>query len=461
MSMRKLIPTSRLGAGRPGVGRIGTARRAAVRNQAFQAGLTPLPVRPDSWVLIPALLLLSTGVVMVGSASIAIAEGQGVASYHYLLRHLLYIAMGVALALSLRVIPMAFLERISRPLMALSVLLLLMVFVPGLGHTVNGSARWIRLGLLNFQAVEAVKLMVIIYLAGYLARKAQLVQTRFFDTLKPLIFAGLLSVILLLQPDMGSAAVITAIVAGMVWLAGAAWRHIFVLGLLTLPAFGFAAMEPYRLRRIVSFMDPWADPFASGFQLTQALIAVGRGELFGVGIGASIQKLFYLPEAHTDFVFAVLAEEFGLLGVACVLLLFLVLVLRSLRLSRLAAEAGMPFHACMAAAFGIWLGCQAFINVGVNMGLLPTKGLTLPFLSYGGSSMLILFAMMGLVLRIELELVLRHHGHLGDLGRLLAGLQPCRGWNIPGHVDVGSRQWGLAANIRRTSQHHQEPCFFE
>ena len=160
--MRKLIPTSRIGTGRAGAGGIGTARPAAVRNQAFQAGLTPLPVRPDSWVLIPALLLLATGVVMVGSASIAIAEGQGVASYHYLLRHLLYIAMGVALALSLRLIPMAFLERISRPLMALSVLLLLMVFVPGLGHTVNGSARWIRLGLLNFQAVEAVKLMVII-----------------------------------------------------------------------------------------------------------------------------------------------------------------------------------------------------------------------------------------------------------------------------------------------------------
>ncbi len=409
--MRKLIPTSR-----PGAGRIGTARRAAVRNQAFQAGLTPLPVRPDSWVLIPALLLLSTGVVMVGSASIAIAEGQGVASYHYLLRHLLYIAMGVALALSLRVIPMAFLERISRPLMALSVL------VPGLGHTVHGSARWIRLGLLNFQAVEAVKLMVIIYLAGYLARKAQLVQTRFFDTLKPLLFAGLLSVILLLQPDMGSAAVITAIVAGMVWLAGAAWRHIFVLGMLTLPAFGFAAMEPYRLRRIVSFMDPWADPFASGFQLTQALIAVGRGELFGVGIGASIQKLFYLPEAHTDFIFAVLAEEFGLLGVIAVLGLFMVLVTRIMVIGSMAHRNNRPFAGFVAYGIGLWIGLQAVVSVGVNLGMLPTKGLTLPLISSGGSSMLMTLVALGVVLRIKYELD-RDNGVFSISRRKVAGVK--------------------------------------
>jgi cell division protein FtsW len=394
--MRKMIASSRTTPGRVG--------RGHIRNQAFQAGLTPLPVRPDSWVLIPALLLLATGIVMVGSASIAIAEGQGVASYHYLLRHLLYIAMGVGLALSLRVIPMAFLERISRPLMALSVLVLLMVFVPGLGHTVNGSARWIRLGLLNFQAVEAVKLMVIIYLAGYLARKAQLVQTRFFDTLKPLIFAGVLSVILLLQPDMGSAAVITAIVAGMVWLAGAAWRHILVLGMLALPAFGFAAMEPYRLRRIVSFMDPWADPFASGFQLTQALIAVGRGELFGVGIGASIQKLFYLPEAHTDFIFAVLAEEFGLLGVIVVLALFMMLVTRIMVIGSMAHRNSRPFAGFVAYGIGLWIGLQAMVSVGVNLGVLPTKGLTLPLISSGGSSMLMTLVALGVVLRIKYEL---------------------------------------------------------
>ncbi len=374
------------------------------RSQAFQTGSMPVPVSLDAWVLLPALMLLSIGIVMVGSASIAIAESQGVGTYHYLLRHLVFIATGISLALILKVIPMAFLERVSRPMLALSILLLLIVLVPGIGHTVNGSTRWIRLGFVNFQVVEAVKLMVIIYLAGYLARKAQLVQSRFFDTFKPLMYAGLLSAILLLQPDMGSAAVITAIVAGMVWLAGAAWRHIFVLGLLTLPAFGFAAMEPYRLRRIVSFMDPWADPFASGFQLTQALIAVGRGEMFGVGIGASIQKLFYLPEAHTDFIFAVLAEEFGLAGVIAVLLLFLLLVTRIMVIGIMAHRNDKPFAGFVAYGIGLWIGLQAMVSVGVNLGVLPTKGLTLPLISSGGSSMLMTLVAIGIVLRIKYEM---------------------------------------------------------
>jgi len=373
-------------------------------NQAFHSGSMPVPIRPDAWVLLPALLLLSVGIVMVGSASIAVAEGQGAGPYHYLVRHLVFIGTGVFLASTLRVIPMAFLERVSRPMLALSILLLLLVLVPGVGHTVNGSTRWIRLGLINFQVVEAVKLMVIIYLAGYLARKAQMVQSRFFDTFKPLLFAGLLSAILLLQPDMGSAAVITAVVAGMIWLAGAAWRHVFVLGLLALPAFGFAAMEPYRLRRIVSFMDPWADPFASGFQLTQALIAVGRGELFGVGIGASIQKLFYLPEAHTDFIFAVLAEEFGLLGVIAVLSLFLLLVTRIMVIGSMAHRNGKPFAGFVAYGIGLWIGLQALVSIGVNLGVLPTKGLTLPLISSGGSSMLMTMIAVGIVLRIKYEM---------------------------------------------------------
>lgn len=393
-----------------------TSTKIGTPRQARHIGSTVVKVLPDSWVLIPALLLLVIGIVMVGSASIAIAENQGVSTHHYLLRHLIYIAMGSALAMSFRVIPIAFLERVSRPMLLLSALLLLAVLVPGVGATVNGSTRWIRLGIVNFQVVEAVKLMVIIYLAGYLARKTGLVQTRFFDTLKPLIFAGILSVILLVQPDMGSAAVITAIVAGMVWLAGAAWRHIFVLGLLTIPAFAFAAMEPYRLRRIVSFMDPWADPFASGFQLTQALIAVGRGELFGVGLGASIQKLFYLPEAHTDFIFAVLAEEFGLAGVIVVLALFLLLVTRIMVIGIMAHRLNRPFAGFLAYGIGLWIGLQAMVSVGVNLGVLPTKGLTLPLISSGGSSMLMILLALGVVLRIKYELD-RDHGcqHKTDL----------------------------------------------
>ena len=381
-----------------------TAKRSAGRHQAFVPGSVPVAVRPDSWVLIPALVLLAIGIVMVGSASIAIAEGHGSPPHYYLARHLVFVAMGVVLALTLRIIPMAFLERISKPLALLSILFLALVLVPGLGHTVNGSTRWVRLGFVNFQMVEAVKLMVIIYMAGYLARKAEMVQTRFFDTFKPLVFAGVLSFILLLQPDMGSAAVITAIVAGMVWLAGAAWRHIFVLGLFALPVFGYAAMEPYRLRRITGFLDPWADEFGSGFQLIQALIAVGRGELFGVGIGASIQKLFYLPEAHTDFIFAVLAEELGLLGVIFVLALFLLLVTRIMVIGIMAHRKGRVFSGFVAYGIGLWLGLQALVNIGVNLGVLPTKGLTLPLISSGGSSMLMTLIAIGVVLRIKYEL---------------------------------------------------------
>jgi cell division protein FtsW len=379
-------------------------RKMAPIFQARHAGMAGTAHGLDSYVLIPVLLLLALGMVMVGSASIAIAEGQHVPVYFYLLRHTVFVALGFGLALSFRIVPIDFLERVSRPMMLLSTLLLLLVFVPGIGATVNGSTRWLRLGVVNFQAVEAVKFMAIIYVSGYLARKAGLVHTRFFDTLKPLIFAGALSVILLVQPDMGSAAIITAIIAGMIWLAGAAWRHLVVLGMLTLPAFGFAAMEPYRLRRIVSFMDPWADPFNSGFQLTQALIAVGRGEIFGVGLGASIQKLFYLPEAHTDFIFAVLAEEFGLMGVVFVLGLFALLITRIMIIGVMAHRTGRAFAGFLAYGVGLWLGLQAVVSIGVNLGVLPTKGLTLPLISSGGSSILMTMLAIGMVLRIKWEL---------------------------------------------------------
>jgi cell division protein FtsW len=361
-------------------------------------------VKVDAWLLVPVLLLVAAGLVMVGSASIAVAESHGVATYYYLLRHLVYVLLGLALATFFRSVPIDLLQRISRPMMALSVLLLLLVFIPGIGHTVNGSARWITLGVANFQVVEAVKIMVIIYMAGYLARKAEMVRTRFFDTFKPLVLAAMLTGILLIQPDLGSAAVITAIVGGMVWLAGAAWRHILVLGMAVLPVFGYAAMEPYRLRRIISFMNPWADPYDSGFQLTQALIAVGRGELFGVGLGASIQKLFYLPEAHTDFIFAVLAEEFGLLGVIFILTLFMLLVSRIMIIGLLAHRMEKPFAGNIAFGVGLWIGLQALVSMGVNLGVLPTKGLTLPLISSGGSSVLMTFLALGIVFRIRYEL---------------------------------------------------------
>ena len=377
---------------------------AVRQHQARKAGRVAPEMPVDLWLLIPVLLLVALGVIMVGSASVAVAENHGMSSSHYLIRHLIYLCLGFLLASSFRIIPIAFLERICMPMMLLAILSLLLVFIPGLGHTVNGSARWVRLGVLNFQVVEAVKIMVIIYMAGYLVRKSDQLKIRFFDTLKPLGFAGVLTLILLMQPDMGSAAVITAIVGGMVWLAGAAWRHIAVLVMLAAPVFGWAAMEPYRLRRIVSFMDPWADPYGSGFQLTQALIAVGRGELFGVGLGASIQKLFYLPEAHTDFIFAVLAEELGLIGVVIVLALFMLLVTRIMSIGAMAHAAGKPFAGNLAFGVGLWIGLQVMVSIGVNLGVLPTKGLTLPLISSGGSSILMICVALGIVFRIRYEL---------------------------------------------------------
>ena len=372
--------------------------------QAHRGSRLPGTTQVDAWLLVPVLLLVASGLIMVGSSSIAIADSHGVSTYHYLVRHIIYVVMGVMLAVIFRGVPVDSLERISRPLMWLSALVLLLVFIPGIGRSVNGSARWITVGFVNFQVVEAVKVMVIIYMAGYLVRKADMVKIRFFDTLKPLMLAAMLTGILLVQPDMGSAAVITAIVGGMVWLAGAAWRHLFLLGAIALPVFGFAAMEPYRLRRIVSFMDPWADPYNSGFQLTQALIAVGRGEVFGVGLGASIQKLFYLPEAHTDFIFAVLAEEFGLLGVIFILSMFMLLVTRIMIIGLMAHKAERPFAGNIAYGVGLWIGLQAFVSMGVNLGVLPTKGLTLPLISSGGSSVLMTFLALGIVFRIRYEL---------------------------------------------------------
>lgn len=379
-------------------------RKKNSKQQAHRGARTSKAVQVDAWLLLPVLLLLSAGLVMVGSSSVAVAEGLGVSTGHYLVRHLIYILLGLMLALAFRGIPVALLEKISQPLIGFSAVLLLLVFIPGLGHSVNGSARWIKLGIANFQVVEAVKVMVIIYMAGYLVRKAEQVRTRFFDTLKPLILAGMLTGLLLLQPDLGSAAVITAVVGGMVWLAGAAWRHLLLLAMMAAPVFGVAAMEPYRLKRIISFMDPWQDPFNSGFQLTQALIAVGRGEIFGVGLGASIQKLFYLPEAHTDFIFAVLAEEFGLVGVISILALFMLLVTRIMVIGLMAHRADRPFAGNVAYGIGLWIGLQALVSMGVNLGMLPTKGLTLPLISSGGSSVLMTLLALGIVFRIRYEL---------------------------------------------------------
>jgi cell division protein FtsW len=283
---------------------------------------------------------------------------------------------------------------------------------------VNGSRRWIRLGLFNFQPSELVRWLLLTYIAIYSVRhQAELKSSAqgFFKPLAVLVAAALL---LLLEPDFGAAVVLCVTGTAVLFVAGARLRDFLLVCAIGGAGIVVTAMSSgYRLQRLTTFLNPWADPFNSGFQLTQSLIAIGRGEWFGVGLGSSIQKLFYLPEAHTDFVFAVLAEELGLLGVALVVVAFLTLVLRSMRLSRVAADAGMPLHACIAAAFGVWLGLQAFINIGVNMGLLPTKGLTLPLMSYGRSSMLVTLAWVGMLLRVHHEVAASGKSAIGAEGR--------------------------------------------
>jgi cell division protein FtsW len=371
--------------------------------QAFR--LDQIEGRYDRGIFGAAVALAALGVVMVASSSIAIAEGLEVGPFHFLVRHLMFLGAGVVLALALARIELRFVERYSQLLLLLCFLLLFLVFVPGIGKSVNGARRWLNLGISGFQAVEAVKLMLIVWLASYLVRYREQVQQQWLGMLKPLGVAGALVVILLAQPDFGSAVLLCAIVGGMIWLGGVRVRNLVAPVLLALPVLGGAAMsEPYRVRRLTSFMDPWKDPFNDGFQLTQALIAIGRGEWFGVGLGGSIQKLYYLPEAHTDFIFSVIAEELGFVGILVVLALFVLLVGRAFALGLRAVELGRHFAGYCAFGVALWIGLQALVSIGVNLGLLPTKGLTLPLISSGGSSVLMTCAAVGLLLRVSFEL---------------------------------------------------------
>ncbi len=290
-------------------------------------------------------------------------------------------------------------------------MLLVVVLVPGLGHVVNGSRRWLRIAGANFQVSELARVLVLIYVASYAVRRESELRASFIGLAKPLALLVGVGALLLAEPDFGAATVLFATGFGLLFLAGARLRYVIAMTAIAAAGFGVLAVSSsYRLRRLTTFLDPWADPYNSGFQLTQSLIAIGRGEWFGVGLGESVQKLFYLPEAHTDFLFAVLAEELGLLGVIVTLGLFLGFIWRSFHIARLASEAGLKFPAYLAAGFGLWVGIQAFINIGVNMGVLPTKGLTLPLMSYGRSSLIVALAWVGLLLRVYHEACARQRG---------------------------------------------------
>jgi cell division protein FtsW len=278
------------------------------------------------------------------------------------------------------------------------------VLIPGIGHEVNGSRRWLRLAGVNLQVSEVARVLVLLWVADYAVRREKELRGTFTGLAKPLGLLCVFSVLMMLEPDFGAGSVLFAAGFGLLFLAGARLRWVLVCVLGASAMFGLLLVSAsYRMRRLTSFIDPWEHAFGSGFQLTQSLIAIGRGEWFGVGLGESVQKLLYLPEAHTDFLFAVLAEELGLMGVLLTLGLFLALVWRVFFVARLASEAGLKFASYLAAGFGLWVGIQALINIGVNMGVLPTKGLTLPFMSYGRSSLLVTLAWFGMVLRVHHE----------------------------------------------------------
>jgi len=380
--------------------------RAATQKAPGQATrLDAIGGRFDPWLLGLSCVLAGLGVVMVGSSSIAIGVDLEVGPFHFLIRHVVFLALGMGLALWLMRTELRTIEQHNQGLLLLCFVLLLLVFIPGIGRSVNGASRWINLGISNFQAVEAVKLMYIVWLASYLKRYSEEVSATWPAMLKPLGVAVLLMAILALQPDFGSLSLILAITGGMLVLGGVNMPRMFGPVLVLLPVLAILAIaEPYRVRRLTSFLDPWADPFNSGYQLTQALMAVGRGEWFGVGLGASVQKLSYLPEAHTDFILAVIAEELGFVGVCAVIALYAGLVGRALWLGLQCVDMRRHFSGYCAFGIALWIGLQSFVSIGVNLGLLPTKGLTLPLISSGGSSVLMTCAALGLLLRVSYEL---------------------------------------------------------
>jgi cell division protein FtsW len=361
-------------------------------------------IRIDAVMLSLVLGIVLLGLVMVTSASISIASQASSEPFLYLERQLLLTLIGALLGALVFCVRLEQLERASVPLLIGATALLVLVLVPGLGHSVNGSRRWLRLAGVSFQVSEVVRVIVLLYLASYAVRREKELRTSFKGLARPLALLACVAALLLAEPDFGAATVLFGSGFALLFLAGARLRYVLGMTLITAAGFATLAMSSsYRVRRLTTFLDPWADPYNSGFQLTQSLIAIGRGEWFGGGLGASVQKLFYLPEAHTDFLFAVLAEELGLVGVALTLALFVGLIWRSFYIARLAASAGLKFGAYIAAGFGLWLGIQAFINIGVNMGVLPTKGLTLPLMSYGRSSLIVALAWVGLVLRVYHE----------------------------------------------------------
>jgi cell division protein FtsW len=400
--------------------------------------------RHDPWLLLAIIGLAAFGIVMVASSSIAVADGHHIGEFYYLERHVAFLGLGGAIGLWIALkIELDTLERCSGWLMFFTFALLLLVFVPHIGMRINGARRWINLGISGFQPVELAKLTVVLYVASYLVRHRDSVETKFLGAVKPVAVAGLTAVLLLAQPDFGSAALIGIVTIGMLWLGGARMRNLVIMGLPAVPLGAWLALSTdYRVKRLTSFLDPWKDPFNDGFQLTQALIAVGRGKWFGVGLGGSVQKLFYLPEAHTDFILAVIAEELGFVGVLFVLALFALLVGRGLQLGLRGVEVGQHRAGYVASGISLIIGLQALVSVGVNLGVLPTKGLTLPLISSGGSSTLMTCIMLGVLVRAGFEI------HRAEDARRMATRRAPTPVADGVRIDKASAELPLAARAR-------------
>jgi len=357
------------------------------------------------WPLIGIVACIMTlGLVMVASASMPLAERATGQPFHYFQHQLGYAFMGVLAAMVALKIPMKIWQDNGFLVMSMALLLLLVVLIPGVGYEKNGSSRWLDLPLFRVQISELTRLMLMVYLSGYLVRRSEELRERIRGTLKPVLVLSIACLLLLMEPDFGAAAVLMLTALTMIYIAGARLLPFSAMFAAIMAALWMLAwMAPYRVRRLTSFLDPWNDPQNTGYQLTNSLVAIGSGQWFGVGLGESIQKMHYLPEAHTDFIFAILAEELGLMGTLLVLVLFMALIGRIFMIAGRAAAGKRWFSVYLASGIGAWFGIQAFINLGVNMGVLPTKGLTLPLISYGGSSLVVVSFMVGMLLRVEME----------------------------------------------------------
>lgn len=362
------------------------------------------PILFDRTLFIIVITLLVTGVIMVGSASINLADNNFNNPLYYFNLQSAFAIIGLTVAWAVVSIRLSIWQRYAPLLLLTGIILLILVLIPGIGRDVNGSSRWLPVGPINIQVAELIKLFAILYIADYLQRHHGQLHGSFFKVFAPLILLAVAAALLIVQPDFGSVVVILSTVLAMLFLGGARLDVFAVLaGALAISFTAAVYLAPYRMARLQSFIDPFDTPFGAGYQLTNALIAFGRGDWLGVGLGSSMQKLDYLPEAHTDFLYSILAEELGLVGALVVLTLFLVFIWKALAIGRSAELAGQLFGAQVAYGTGIWLGLQACINMGVNMGALPTKGLTLPLMSYGGSSLVIACVAIALLFRVDLE----------------------------------------------------------